>query len=48
MSPAATMIVALVGGAALGIPGAIIAVPVVGAVKVVAGRLRDNAGTAGS
>ena len=45
MSPAATMIVALVGGASLGIPGAIIAVPVVGAVKVVAGRLRDNAGT---
>lgn len=42
MSPAATMIVALVGGAALGIPGAMIAVPVVGAVKVVAGRIREG------
>ncbi len=42
MSPAATMIVALVGGAALGIPGAMIAVPVVGAVKVVAGRIRER------
>ena len=45
MSPAATMIVALVGGAALGIPGAMIAVPVVGAVKVVAGRIRERTST---
>ncbi len=46
MSPAATMIVALVGGAALGIPGAMIAVPVVGAVKVVIARIRERASTA--
>ncbi len=43
MSPAATMIVALVGGAVLGVPGAMIAVPVIGAVKVVAGRLASAA-----
>ena len=48
MSPAATMIVALVGGAALGVPGALIAVPVVGAVKVVAVRIRDNPRTSRS
>ncbi len=42
MTPAATMIVALVGGAALGVPGALIAVPVVGAVKVVAVRIRER------
>ncbi len=45
MSPAATMVVALVGGAVLGVPGAMIAVPVVGAVKVVAGRFAPNAPT---
>ena len=39
MSPAATMVIALVGGSALGIPGAMIAVPIVGAVKLVARHL---------
>ncbi len=37
------MVVALVGGAVLGLPGAMIAVPVVGAVKAVAGRVATNA-----
>ena len=47
MSPAATMVIALVGGSALGVPGAMISVPIVGAAKLVAGHLtgRDSAST---
>ena len=35
LSPAATMMIALIGGSAIGVPGALIAIPVVGAVKTV-------------
>ena len=41
MSPAATMLVALVGGSTAGVPGAMIAVPVVGAARVVAHLLAE-------
>lgn len=36
LSPAATMMIALIGGSAMGVPGALIAIPVVGAIKTVA------------
>lgn len=39
MSPAATMLTALVGGSALGLPGALISVPLVGAAKSVTRQL---------
>jgi predicted PurR-regulated permease PerM len=44
LSPPATMIAALVGGAALGVPGALIATPLVGSVKALylAARRRDD------
>ena len=35
LSPAATMMIALIGGSAIGVPGALIAIPVVGAIKTV-------------
>lgn len=35
MSPAATTVIVLIGGSALGVPGAMISVPIVGAVKIV-------------
>ena len=39
MSPAATMLTALVGGSALGLPGALISVPLIGAAKSVTRQL---------
>jgi putative heme transporter len=35
LSPAATMMIALIGGSTFGVPGALIAIPVVGAIKTV-------------
>ncbi len=40
LSPPTTMMAALIGGAALGIPGALVATPVVGTMKVLHGELR--------
>ena len=45
MSPAATMVIALVGGSALGVPGAMISVPIVGAAKLVARHLAGKDST---
>jgi predicted PurR-regulated permease PerM len=42
LSPPATMIAALVGVSAMGVVGALVAVPVVGAVKAVYVELRSD------
>jgi len=45
LSPPATMIAALVGVSAMGVVGALVAVPVVGAVKAVYVELRSESGS---
>lgn len=42
LSPPTTMMAALIGGAALGIPGALVATPVAGTIKVLHGELRGT------
>lgn len=42
LSPPTTMIAALVGGAAMGVPGALVATPLVGSVKAVYLAVRRN------
>jgi len=44
LSPPITMMAALIGGATLGVPGALMAVPLIGAAKAIAGELRPNPG----
>lgn len=47
LSPPATLLAALVGGAAAGVPGALVAVPLLGAAKSVVLELRPDLGASG-